>query len=730
MDKRKLVNKARRVLKDEGVEMLLRKTHLYLKNYRHGQRPFSDIEWAHASFNDVLFINGCYLDHPSRYRVSHQREQLEANNISTAEIFYQEISLDLVKNSRLFVFFRCPYTEFIGEFIKKAKRYNKTVIFDIDDLMIDTKYTNTIPYVKTMTPDDKKVYDDGVIATGRLLSMCDAAITTTEALADELKKYVSDVKINRNVASEQMLKLSEEAWKRKLDKKTNQVKIGYFSGSITHNPDFAIVLPALVKLMEKYTQVELLLVGELDIPAELKKFSERIKVSKMVNWQKLPELISEVDINIAPLVNTIFNRAKSENKWIEASLVKVPTLASRVGSFEKMIEDGKTGVLCQNTLADWFEKLELLVLNPKYRKELAEQSYQYVNEYCTSVYTGTPFTEYILKKMRPNIVFILPVIQISGGALVVLNHSSMLQKEGYDVTIFNDGYEKINELEHGDNAFPVISKREILIKAYIDKCVATLWSTCEFFNIYGKIGERFYLIQNYETDFYKPGDMLRIQANQTYHLRMPVNHITISKWCQGWLKEKYNVKSYYAPNGLDIESFYPIERNFNGKIRILVEGNSEDYYKNVDESFQITNELDPKIYEVWYMSYQGKPKDWYRVDKFLHKVPYTQVPEIYRACHILIKSSILESFSYPPLEMMATGGCVVVAPNGGNVEYLRNGENCLFYERGNVVEAKERIQEILCNELLRATIINGGIATSKARNWNNIRKDVLALYGE
>ena len=730
MNKRNLVKKAQRVLKEEGVEMLLRKSHLYLRNYMQGQRAYSNIEWAQTCFQDVLFINGCYLDHPSRYRVSHQREQLEANNITTAEVFYQEISIDLVKNFRAFVFFRCPYTDLIGEFIEKAKKYNKTVIFDIDDLMIDTKYTNTIPYVKTMAGNDKKVYDDGVIATGRLLSLCDGAITTTEALADELLKYVSDVMINRNVASEQMVKLSEEAWKRNTDRKGNHVKIGYFSGSITHNPDFLIVLPTLIRLMEQYPQVELLLVGELDIPKELKSFKDRIVVSKMIDWRKLPDLIAEIDINIAPLEDTIFNRAKSENKWIEASLVKVPTVASRVGAFGKMIENGKTGILCENTTEDWYGKLEFLVQNSNFRMELAENAYHYVYENCTSVYAGTKYSDYIYNKMRPNIVFVLPVIQISGGALVVLKHSSMLQQQGYDVTIFNEGYEQITELEQDGNIFPVISKRDTHIKAFIDKCVATLWSTSDFFNQYGKIRERYYLIQNYETDFYKPGDILRIRANQTYRLRMPVKHITISKWCQSWLREKYNVKSYYAPNGLDTERFYPMERDFKGKIRILVEGNSEDYYKNVDESFRITNQLDPETYEIWYMSYQGKPKDWYRVDRFLHKIPYSQVPEIYRECHILIKSSILESFSYPPLEMMATGGCVVVAPNGGNVEYLRNRENCLFYQLGNVEEARKKIQEILDDEPLRITIINGGIATGKARTWNKIRKDVLALYEE
>ena len=254
--------------------------------------------------------------------------------------------------------------------------------------------------------------------------------------------------------------------------------------------------------------------------------------------------------------------------------------------------------------------------------------------------------------MSPNIVFILPVIQISGGALVTLKHAAILQDNGIDVTIFNEGYEKDIEIEEDGRKFPVISEKTIQIKATIDKCVATLWSTCQFFENYGKIKERYYLVQNYETDFYQPGDPLRIRANATYQLRMPVKYITISRWCQQWLAEKYNCVAEYAPNGLDIERFYPQERDFSGKIRILVEGNSEDYYKNVDESFRITNELNPEKFEVWYMSYQGKPKDWYRVDQFFHKVPYNKVPDIYRQCHILIKIGCLHlsSLSCPSQE--------------------------------------------------------------------------------
>ena len=207
-----------------------------------------------------------------------------------------------------------------------------------------------------------------------------------------------------------------------------------------------------------------------------------------------------------------------------------------------------------------------------------------------------------------------------------------------------------------------------------------------------------------------------------------VKFITISKWCESWLREKYHHESTYAPNGIDIEQFYPKKREFGSKIRILIEGNSNDHYKNVDESFQIVDRLDKNKYEIWYMSYQGKPKSGYYVDKFLHQIPYSEVPDIYRQCDILIKTSVLESFSYPPLEMMATGGYVVVVPNGGNVEYLVDEENCMMYPQGDIEKALQCIERIVTDSELRDKLYQKGLETAKARDWNAIEEDIVRLY--
>ena len=137
-DIKELTGKTIKTLKEEGVLAVGRKAKNLVQRSR-----IAGKDAKNRIFKDVLFINGCdeSVPHPARYRVTHQREQLEMNNISTNQVYYANLDLDQVRFYRTFVFFRCPYTEVIGEFIKLARGLNKRVLFDIDDLVIDTVYT-------------------------------------------------------------------------------------------------------------------------------------------------------------------------------------------------------------------------------------------------------------------------------------------------------------------------------------------------------------------------------------------------------------------------------------------------------------------------------------------------------------------------------------------------------------------------------------------------------------
>lgn len=712
-----LISKTRKTLKNEGIKSLAKKTTKYVCNGMKGDKQ---------KCKDVLFINGCCLPHPSRYRVDHQREQLEANGLSTDKIYYENLTLDKEKYYRAFVFFRCPITDTVKEFIEKAKYNNKIVFYDIDDLVFDKEYTKTIKYLDKMSKDELNLYYDGVKRMGDTLKLCDYATTTTEALAKELNKYVKETFVNRNVASERMCELSMAAIKN-VKKDGDKVILGYLSGSITHNPDFELILPSIIKTMEKHDNVYLKIVGLLDIPKELDKYKDRILTAPFVDWEKLPELIRSIDINLAPLEKSLFNEAKSENKWTEAALVKIPTIASNIGAF-KVINNKEDGLLVSNTEKAWTDALDKLVSDKELRNKLGEKAYNRVIKKYITTYSGYEYAKFIKSKLNKTIAFVLPTTNISGGVNVVIKHCNILRNNGYDVFIINmDKYE--NNIVNNDGEIEVISRYKNELLCHIDNIVGTLWSTMYFAREYPNASKKSYLVQNFETNFINYGSKVKQTANATYSFD-DVTYLTISKWCQNWLKDDFERDSKYAPNGIKLEQFPVTKRKFDGKIRILVEGNSSDYYKNVDESFKIVEKLDKSKYEIKYLSYQGEPKKWYYVDEFLHKVPYDEVGKIYNSADILIKSSILESFSYPPLEMMATGGISVVAPNDGNIEYLRDNENCLLYEQGNIEDAVNKIELIRKDKKLRDKLIKGGIETAKSREWKKIEKEIISLYEE
>ncbi len=759
----RLAGKAAEKLRHEGLKRTLEKSASIIKgdvvSARHRKRNPEAFTFA-----DVVFVNGCdySVPHPVRYRVDHQIQQLEANGMSAAKVDAWDLTWEHLGGGRCFIFFRCPITPFIQEFIEKAQKLNKKVIFDIDDLVVDTRYTDAIEYVSALPAAEKELYDEGVHRMGATLRAAGSAITTTERLAIELGTLVPEVFVNRNTASEEMLDYSSRAlferdvlpnlpiekveprdrqhWEWAQDhvrrRDNGDVVIGYFSGSITHNADFNMILPALIAVMEERPNVRLKVMGELDLPEALEPYADRIETAGFCAWQDLPYAIADADINIAPLQDTIFNEAKSENKWVEAALVKVPTIASDVGAFAKMIDSGHTGLLCSST-DEWCDALIRLVDHPEERERIALAAHDFCVDECTTIMAGHRLAKYLRAVMNPNVFMLLPSLHTSGGLNVALRHCCLLQDAGFDVCLVDDsGETKDATFEFEGHSFLVIpasSSRnkdvKILLRGRIDIAIATMWTTVSLFDKYANIAKRMYLVQGFETKFYEPPTPLRSLANATYS-RQDVDYLTISKWCKSWLAERFEKQADYVPNGIDRDLFYFAERsNYQGrKIRILIEGDSGSYYKNIDEAFRVVDQLDPDVYEIWYVSYSGEPKSTYRVDRFFHELTQEQMADLYRECDILLKTSILESFAYPPLEMMSTGGFVVAILNDGNAEYLLPEENCLIYEQGNCDDAVKQIERIVNDDELRARLVEGGKVTAESRDWKNIGSRIVAAY--
>jgi glycosyltransferase involved in cell wall biosynthesis len=212
-------------------------------------------------------------------------------------------------------------------------------------------------------------------------------VTTTTYLADMLRGYGKKVFISKNKLSNYDIDLAEKVLKNKsIDGSPTlvKIKIGYFSGTASHDKDFETLKNVLPEILEKYSQTELHLFGPLEIDHIYAKFGERVKKHRFAPWKKHLENIAGVDINIASLeIGNPFCESKSELKFIESGVFGVPTVAAATQTFQEAIENGVDGFVAASA-EEWKEKLEKLILSGDLRRQMGEIAREKVLENYTN----------------------------------------------------------------------------------------------------------------------------------------------------------------------------------------------------------------------------------------------------------------------------------------------------------------------------------------------------------
>jgi glycosyltransferase involved in cell wall biosynthesis len=135
-------------------------------------------------------------------------------------------------------------------------------------------------------------------------------------------------------------------------------------------------------VLESYEHVNLQVIGYAVMPPELHRFSDRINTRPFAGYVKYFEALSKVDINIVPLVNDRFNACKSAIRYLETSLCRVPTIASSVGQFSEIVNDGHDGFLAR-TQEEWVSALGRLIESRELRLQMGEAANRNVMTYHT-----------------------------------------------------------------------------------------------------------------------------------------------------------------------------------------------------------------------------------------------------------------------------------------------------------------------------------------------------------
>ncbi|MEG3866129.1 glycosyltransferase [Microcoleus sp. Z1_B2] len=317
------------------------------------------------------------------YRVLHQAELLRNMGFSVdtfpPDVFPYE---DILKNQyNIVIAHRQAHTNEFEQFVLAARQGGTKVLYSTDDLVFDPFKLEHNDAYRSMSIEEKIMYKDEVKRCQQALSICDGAIVTTEKLGSELINYLPNkpILVSRNLMSSEMEKLAMQA--RLMEKiEDGLIRIAYFSGTKTHQKDFAECGNALLKIMSEFPQVRLMIVGLLDIPDSFEQFKHRIDIEPYREWQELPKLYRIIDINLAPLEqNNEFTECKSELKYFEAGIMSIPTVASDVIPFQVAIQHGQNGYLCRTT-EDWANALRELILNPELRETMGQKAWTDVHQ--------------------------------------------------------------------------------------------------------------------------------------------------------------------------------------------------------------------------------------------------------------------------------------------------------------------------------------------------------------
>lgn len=324
-------------------------------------------------------------------------KMMKALKVLKGEMLAASISEDTRKleeifSSDIFVAPRVADESFLGT-MDVLKKDGKKVVVEYDDNIF--KVSPYSPHyeengteevkVKLPTGEILPLWEDGkninikenrkrVEALKIAVEKADMVTVTTDILAEVYRPYNKNVKVLPNC-------VDMDIWKKLPLQRNGTVNLTWFGGH-SHYEDWLILAPVLPKIMEKYKNVNLILMGA-KFDATLKDLpKDRIEYHPWVPTPAYPYKAAILDPTIAliPLQDSEFNRCKSSIKWVEMSALKVPSVVSQVSPY-KEVYNGKNAAFVENNEPQaWIDAISHMIENPQDRESIGNEAYKTVEE--------------------------------------------------------------------------------------------------------------------------------------------------------------------------------------------------------------------------------------------------------------------------------------------------------------------------------------------------------------
>ncbi len=159
-----------------------------------------------------------------------------------------------------------------------------------------------------------------------------------------------------------------------ISKRPNRIPLIGWIGTPSTQSDLDLIIPSLIDLHSK-TAFDTWIIGGI-----LASIPVRFPI-QWKTWNLKTEIrdVANLDIGVAPMKETPWNHGKCGLKVLQYWAAGVPVIASPVGIYKEMIQDGENGFFASNR-AEWTDRLLLLMKNKQIRHKVIEGGHQTVQE--------------------------------------------------------------------------------------------------------------------------------------------------------------------------------------------------------------------------------------------------------------------------------------------------------------------------------------------------------------
>jgi glycosyltransferase involved in cell wall biosynthesis len=301
--------------------------------------------------------------------------------------------------ARCVICHRCEWTAELERAYRLCRRHRVPVGFDIDDLIFnpETIAAGDIHFIKNLDEAAREQWMERAGAYRKALQEADFALAPTPRLAAEIESINPRCILKPNGFSTENLMLSEFWRAHRPVGDDGRPRIGYASGTPTHDRDFATIADALSGFLHENPNWMFTIVGELDLTACGKMFREQqIERRPLVEHVNLAYELARFDVNLIPLeLDNRFCTAKSPLKWFEAALCGVPSIVSKNETYAALIVEGETGLLSRDS-AQWSQHLQKLANDPAVRRRIGDAS----ADFCKAHFAESVLVKTLMKEIK------------------------------------------------------------------------------------------------------------------------------------------------------------------------------------------------------------------------------------------------------------------------------------------------------------------------------------------